>query len=373
MMIVECTRCHGLYPDDELPYICKECGGIYDFSSTLEFIPNQIKKDSLEGYQNFHNSIWRYISTFGLPESAIPVSLGEGGTPLVWSDVHGHRVGFKCEYLNPTGSFKDRGSALLVSFLKSRNIKFAVEDSSGNAGASFSAYTSRAGINARIFVPEYAAQQKRSQIETYGAEVVCVEGPRSSASKAVRKAAEEGIPYASHAYLPFLMPGIATIAYELVEQMGKSPETVITPVGQGGLLLGLTRGFSALLDAGIIEKLPVIIGVQAKVCAPLWVRYQYGESQAENVTEGETIAEGVRVRHPLRADAIMANIDRSEGKIVAVEEGDIYPGLLQLAKRGLYVEPTSAIVWDGLLQVMDEVQDPVVVILTGSGLKHTTM
>ncbi len=97
--------------------------------------------------------IWRYRHTFGLPPDSEPVSLGEGGTPLLWAEVYGRKVAFKCEYLNPSGSFKDRGSAVIAAWLKSRGITKAVEDSSGNAGASFAAYAARAGIKATDICP----------------------------------------------------------------------------------------------------------------------------------------------------------------------------------------------------------------------------
>jgi threonine synthase len=313
--------------------------------------------------------MWRYRYTFGLPESAPAISLGEGDTPLVWAEALGRQVAFKLEFTNPTGSFKDRGSAVLASFLRSRGVEAAVEDSSGNAGASFAAYASRAGIRARIFVPESASGPKRSQIEAYGAEVTRVPGPRSEAADAVRRAAEEGAVYASHAYLPQVLSGYATIAYELVEQMDTPPAAVIAPAGQGNLLLGLGRGFAALQQAGVIGRLPRLVGVQARACAPLWAVFNYGRAGLAWVNEGETLAEGVRNRHPLRGDALLEMVTASEGLFVAVDEEEILPGRDELARRGLYVEPTSAIVWSALAQITGQVSDPIAIVLTGSGLK----
>ena len=179
-----------------------------------------------------------------LSEIKRPVlSLGEGNTPLISATAFGRDVYFKCEYANPSGSFKDRGSATLSPSCYSRGVSEAIEDSSGNAGASFAAYAARAGIKARVYVPEDASGPKRKQIEFYGAELVAVPGPRSNAAEAARRAAEGGMVYASHAYLPFNLPGYATCAYEIVEQLGQAPGAVILPAGQGGLLLGMGRGF----------------------------------------------------------------------------------------------------------------------------------
>lgn len=318
--------------------------------------------------------IWRYRHTFDLSSDAPVISLGEGNTPLHWSDVNGRAVAFKLEFLNPTGSFKDRGTASLVSFLKQRAISAAVEDSSGNAGASFAAYAAAAGIEARIFVPDYASGPKRSQIAAYGAEIVRILGPRSNAAEAVVRAAQQGAVYASHAYMPHDGRGYATIAYELVEQLGRCPGTVIAPVGQGSLLLGITRGFQALQAAGVITCLPLLVGVQAAQCAPLWALFTNGPVGLRLVSEGDTVAEGVRIRYPLRGDALLQMVLDSQGLFVAVDEADILPGQDQLAHRGLYVEPTSAIVWNALEQILTVADhraapEPVVAILTGSGLK----
>jgi len=359
--MIRCAKCQKPYPDDSPPYRCPDCGGAFDFCDPPRFDPRQIEP-RLPG-------IWRYRHTFGLPTDAPIISLGEGDTPLVWAKAYGREVAFKLEYLSPTGSFKDRGTALLVSFLRSRGVDEAVEDSSGNAGASFAAYASRAGMKARIFVPEYASGPKREQIAAFGAEVTPVPGPRSNAARAVRQAAEQGAVYASHAYLPQGLPGFATIAYELTERLGQAPGSVVAPAGQGSLLLGMGRGFAALREAGVIENLPVLVGVQAAACAPLWARFRHGPSGVENVEEGETRAEGVRILQPHRGEEISKWVTSTRGSFVAVAEERILPGRDALARQGFYVEPTSAIVWDALAQVITEVPEPIVVILTGSGLK----
>jgi threonine synthase len=361
-----CTNCRQPYPEVGAPYGCPKCGGVFDLAP-LAFDPAQV--DPLQP------GIWRYRHTFGLADDAPAISLGEGNTPLVWAEVvfgqspSLYCVAFKCEFLNPTGSFKDRGSATLLSFLRSRGVDAAVEDSSGNAGASFAAYAARAGLEARVFVPDAASGPKRGQIAAYGAEVTRILGPRANAAAAVRRAAAQGAVYASHAYLPFNLPGYATLAYELVEQLGGAPGAVILPVGQGGLLLGLGRGFAALQSVGLIPRLPQLVGVQARACAPLWALHTYGPSGLAWVSEGNTLAEGVRIRNPVRGDAVMQAVAASGGVFLAVDEAGILPGRDALARQGFYVEPTSALVWSGLAQVAGKVPSPVVAILTGSGLK----
>lgn len=357
---IHCLDCHSPYPKSTFPHLCPHCGGLYDFSGPLSFDPQLLGDD---------RSMWRYRSTFPIHPDAEAVSLGEGSTPLVSYDLLGMKVFFKCEYLNPTGSFKDRGSSVLVSALASAGIKYAVDDSSGNAGASFAGYAARGDLKAGIYVPAYTSGPKRSQIEAYGAEIFSIPGPRSAASQAVLEAVGKGITYASHAHLPHGIAGMATAAFEIAEQLGGAPGSVITPVGQGTLLLGLGRGFQALLDAGAIDKVPQLVAVQANACAPIWRMYTAASDTPEKISEGETVAEGIRIQSPLRAKGILEEIRSSSGSVVTVKENEINAGREALAKLGLYIEPTSAVVWPALHKTIEQLLDPIVVLLTGSGLK----
>lgn len=362
MIEIQCTNCRNPYPQSEIPYHCSRCGGLFDYINPIEYSTAKIEK-RLPG-------IWQYRHTFGLETNAPVTSLGEGNTPLVWFRAFDKQVAAKLEFLNPTGSFKDRGTAVLTSFLKFRLVNAALEDSSGNAGASFAAYSALAEIEATIFVPSYASGPKRLQIESYGANVIPIDGPRSKASEAVRTKASHGSIYASHAYMPFGLRGFATVAYELQEQIGETPGTVILPVGEGTLLLGIGRGFKALHQSGISDHIPRLVGVQALACAPLWAVHKYGSAGLGFVTEGDTLAEGIRIKNPLRGDKILNEVSDSGGLFVSVEEEEIGRGYKELAAKGFYVEKTSSVVWDALSQVVDEAQEPIVLILTGSGLKN---
>ncbi len=377
MLGVQCTNCRRAYPSEGAPYRCPVCGGVYDYQSPPRYDPQQVDPAQ--------PGIFRYRQALGLPDEAPAISLGEGNTPLAPIELDGRSVWLKCEFQNPSGSFKDRGEAVLTSFLRARGVEEAVEDSSGNAGAAFAAYAGRAGMRARVFIPDSASGPKRAQISAYGAQVVRIMGPRSNAAEAVRRAAEDGAVYASHAYLPFNLPGYATLAYELFDQLGQAPGTIILPVGQGGLLLGIGRGFQALQSAGLIQHLPKMIGVQARACAPLWAMSMYGAAGLSWVAEAPTQAEGIRVRHPVRGDAVLQWVEGHGGLFHAVDEPRILEGRDELARRGFYVEATSAVVWGALKDLSQlpakklgsdpsgekaVVVDPVVAILTGSGLKN---
>ena len=185
--------------------------------------------------------------------------------------------------------------------------------------------------------------------------------------------ADRGVAYASHAYQPFGISGYATISYELYEQLGVFPWTIIIPVGQGGLLLGMIRGFESLNNAGIVGGIPKFIGVQARACAPLWAAYNYGANGMAMVAENQTVAEGIRIFHPLRGDTLMNLMRKYGGSFAVVDEENIHQGYMELARKGFYVEPTSAVVWDAIIQSVDTFTEPIVAVLTGSGLKSPSL
>jgi threonine synthase len=362
MSDIRCERCGSLYPENRVIHTCESCGGYFDFSGLPEYNPSNLDPAQ--------PGIWKYRGSFSLKAPDLIVTLGEGGTPFLWDDPSTREMGFKLESLNPTGSYKDRGSAVLISQLLSRMVFSAVEDSSGNAGASFAAYCARAGIAARVFVPERAAGPKRRQIEEYGAELIAVPGPRSEAAKAVLQAVEDGETYGSHAYLPFGLPGIATIAYELLEQTGGKIGTIIAPAGHGALLLGIMRGFAALVKTGKIPAAPYYVGVQAENCSPMAASFKAGSGMPVEIFEGNTIAEGVRVAKPVRMGAILKEMTNGKGEIIAIPEGEILPACRELAEKGIYAEPTSALVWAALKHLKPEIPRPIILIISGNGLKY---
>ncbi len=200
-------------------------------------------------------SLWRYRAA--LPGGiGRPVSLGEGCTPLVegrWGETV---VRFKLEWFSPTGSFKDRGTTVMMSLLAQAGVDAVVEDSSGNGGSSVAAYAAAAGIKARILAPEGTSPAKVLQSKAYGAEVVLVPGDRSATSaRALRESADTC--YASHNWHPFFLQGTKTLAYELWEDLGfTAPDNVVTVAGAGSIVLGCDLGFGELLAAGRIDRLP---------------------------------------------------------------------------------------------------------------------
>ena len=214
-------------------------------------------------------TLWRYREALPLADDAEPVTLGEALTPLVALEFAGRQVWIKQEQLFPTGSYKDRGAALLISHARAIGVRAVVEDSSGNAGSAIAAYCARAGLGCTIFVPDTTSADKLTQIRAYGATLQLIAGSREDTAAAVLAAAETTY-YASHSWNPFFFHGTKTFAYELVEQLGwRAPDAVVLPAGNGTLLLGADIGFRELRAMGLIDRLPRLIAVQAAHCAPL--------------------------------------------------------------------------------------------------------
>jgi threonine synthase len=314
-------------------------------------------------------SMWRYRAML-LPDDVEPVTLGEGWTPLLPATLDERQVYLKVEGLNPTGSFKDRGTAVHVSILRAVGKQSVHDDSSGNAGASLAAYAARANLRARIFAPRGASQVKLAQVRLYGAELVAPDGPRSAVAHAAEEAARQGEShYASHAYNPLTVLGMKTLAYEIWEQLGsRNPDVVVIPLGHGSQLLGMAAGFRDLLEAGAIERLPRLVGVQAAACAPLWAAFNDLQVELE---EKPTAAEGVRIIEPVKPGAVLEAIRESGGTIVTVEEHEIVDAMRRLARLGVMVEATSAIVIPALARIEELLlpEATVVLSLTGSGFK----
>ncbi len=283
-------------------------------------------------------------------------------------------VTFKVEAALPTGSFKDRGSSVMVSRLAERGVERIVVDSSGNAGASVAAYCARAGIDCLIFAPATASPAKLGQIEAYGASVELVPGPRSASADAAREAAANGAVYTSHAWSPLFLAGTRTFAFELWEQLGRTaPDAVVVPVGSGTLLLGACLGFEDLRAAGLAERVPRVFGVQVDACAPLARAAETGAAEPVDVAQGPSAADGIMIARPPRGREILAAVRRSGGTILAVGEDALWSALAALGGSGLYVEPTSAVAAAGASHLLETgligPEHRVAVGLTGSGLK----
>lgn len=362
MDALACRSCDRVYPMDDPRWRCS-CGGLLDIRFRAQIDPERIARRK--------PTMWRYREALPIKDDANIVSFDEGMTPLVPVDLGAGELLLKLEQLFTTGSYKDRGAAVLVSKAKELGIGRIVEDSSGNAGCAIAAYAAKASIRCGILVPESTSPGKLAQILMYGAELTRVPGTREDTAGAAMAAAGTAY-YASHSWNPFFFQGTKTFAYEVWEQMGfRAPDTLLLPTGNGTLLIGSYIGFGELRDAGLIDRIPRHVAVQAKSCAPLFEMFRDGLDSPPAVRGGETIAEGVAIAAPVRWAQIMEIVRRTGGEVVAADDREVEEALRLLGRKGLYVEPTSALPVAAFLSHPSLRAGAVVAPLTGHGLKAT--
>jgi threonine synthase len=321
-------------------------------------------------------SLWRYRAA--LPVTiARPISMGEGCTPIVenaWGDLRPH---FKLEWFNPTASFKDRGTTVMLSFMRQLGVDAVLEDSSGNGGASVAAYGAAGGMKIKILAPASTSPMKIAQVRAYGAEIQLVEGPREeSEAEAIRQSGATF--YSSHNWQPFFLQGTKSLAYEIWEDFGyAAPDNVVVPVGAGSSLLGCYLGFKELLTAGQIARMPRLFASQPQNCSPLDASFAAGVDTPVAREVRKTIAEGTAIKHPLRLKQMVAALRESGGGTVAISEDGIVAALKRMATTGLFVEPTSA----SAAAALDELarrgvilpRERTVVVITGTGIKAASV
>lgn len=315
-------------------------------------------------------SLWRYRAAFPFPVDQ-PISMGEGCTPLIARTLYGGTALLKCEWFMPTGSFKDRGASVMLSLLRAQGVRSVLEDSSGNGGAAVAAYAAAGGMTATIMAPVSTSPAKTVQMRAHGAMVELVPGTRQDTSEAAMRYGGEAF-YASHNWHPFFLHGTKTLAYELWEDLGfRAPDHVVIPCGAGSNVLGCEIGFSELLRAGQIERMPKLWAAQPEHCGPI-------AATALGVPAGAvrpTMAEGTAIAAPIRLPEVVGALRASGGGGVLIAEAEIAAAMLGLAKIGIYVEPTcaqAAAAYSKLLAAGSVgPEDVTVLVLTGTGLKAT--
>lgn len=315
--------------------------------------------------------------TLGIP----PVSLGEGNTPVVPLPNIADFLGLaslhaKLEFASPTGSFKDRGTAVMLSAARQFGIDEIVEDSSGNAGASFAAYSARCGIKAHVFAPDSAPRAKLDQIKVYGAETHLIPGPREAAADAALAFCEENnLVYASHNLSPYFLEGTKTFAHELPSDFPCAlPDHIVMPVGNGSLLLGAWIGLQEMKRCAAVDSLPRLHAVQAEAVMPIAAAFR-GEPWRPDLAT-RTIAGGISVARPPRLNQVIDVLRDSGGHSTAVPDSAIKDWQTRLARtEGLFCEPTSAAAFAGLSRLIQSgaigSAETVLVPITGSGLKDS--
>ena len=361
--IYHCPTCSATYRADRALWRCA-CGGHLNLAPGQGLARSEIASGEA--------SLWRYAAALAL-RGPPRVTLGEGWTPLVPRDWLGAKVHFKLESQMPSGSFKDRGTALMINHLLDVGVGPVHEDSTGNAGASIATYAAVAGIPCCIYVPAAAPRTKLVQIAITGAVVRAIPGTREDVAKAALAAVGDSF-YASHNWQPFFIEGTKTLAFELWEQLGfRVPDNILVPTGYGSNILGLERGFDELEKSGEITARPRLFAVQAENYAAFAAAWSAGEHRFVPFAAQPTVADGIATSKPIRIAEVLSALRHSRGGVVAVAEEEIAPALAGLGRRGLFVEPTAATAGAALTRLLrDGTITPgqsTVVVLTGSGLK----
>jgi threonine synthase len=376
---LECVRCGNEVGGFE--YACPRCGSGLEARYDLEAIKGLLDRSSLSSKRV--RGMWRYAELLP-PRPENIVSLGEGSTPLIRSERIGSSLGLsnlmlKLDYLNPTGSFKDRGASVMISMAKELGFDKAILDSSGNAASSISAYSARLGIDCFIFVPDYASEGKLVQSLAYGAKAFKIKGTRNDVYKAANYVGERfGWYYCGFQTNPFAIEGPKTIALEIFEQLDWAvPDWIVLPVGTGSGLLGMYKGAREARALGLIDRLPALVCVQPEGCCPISGALERGSDEIRPVERPETVAEGLMIGAPLNGPRAIKAVRDTKGLGEVVPDSEILRAGAELAGlEGLFVEPSAAASLAGIRRLADEgtidPSDLVVCVLTGSGLKTKT-
>ncbi|PKL21737.1 MAG: threonine synthase [Spirochaetae bacterium HGW-Spirochaetae-4] len=362
-----CTECHKEQPVNPDRYRC-ECGGLFSLSF------DKTAPDFSQTAYAAERSLWKYANALPPIDQQIvhETTMGEGGTPLISLGTH---LWGKADYYMPTLSFKDRGAVVLVAAMRGMGVRRCVIDSSGNAATAVAAYCTRVGIDCEVFVPAHTSAKKIEQIEAHGAVVHRIPGTREdTADAAIAHVEKTGAFYASHIFNPLFWEGTKTYLYELFEQFGGAlPDLLVLPVGNGTLLMGVALALRELKEWGLVDRFPLVIAVQAANCAPLAAAYLAGSLVVHEVPSKPTLAEGIASARPARGAEILQAMHLMGGRFVTVSEEDILASRDALARKGVYVELTSAANHAGYLAALREDAQlgllDAVVPLCGAGLK----
>jgi threonine synthase len=378
---LECARCRARVSADTPQTVCPLCptqpaGSLfvrYNFSHLKGIAAREVIAKDADGPWA---GMWRYRSV--LPD-AVPVTLGEGWTPMLKSKRHPGAF-VKEEGANPTGTFKARGLAMAVTMANHYGLRKLAVPSAGNAAGALAAYAAAAGMEAHIFMPLDVPFANYVEAVAYGAHVELVNGLISDCARIVQeRKQQEGWFDISTLKEPFRVEGKKTMGYELVEQLGwEYPDAVFYPTGGGVGLIGMWKAFEEMEELGWVRpgKRPKMIAVQSSGCAPVARAYDQGAKVSTMWQDAATFAAGLRVPKPY-GDAIILDIVRaSDGLAMAVSDEEILASILDWArKEGIFLSPEGASVtaaYDKLLaNGYLKPSDRVVLFNTGAGLKYT--
>ena len=372
-----CASCEAPHDPHALESICRQCGRSLSARYDLGPLADALRDGTIAGRER---SMWRYREVLPVGD-APPVTLGEGWTPLLplprlGADLGLPRLLVKDEGANATGSFKARGMAAAVTAARDRGARVLIAPSAGNAAGALAAYAQRAGLDARVWLPGDCPAPNRLETRLMGATVTEVEGTIADAAAALRAARPDGAFDLSTLKEPYRVDGKKTMGYELFEQLGGLPDAILYPTGGGTGLLGMMKAFDELEEVGLVgAERPRMIAVQAADVAPIVEAFDAGRDESEAKPDGRTLASGLMVPKAFADWWVLAEIRRSGGRALAVDDDAMLAALARCAAReGMLFCPEGAALLAVLPRLVDEgtlrADDRVVVFNTASAFKY---
>lgn len=379
----QCSLCGKTYSPGEVTYTCPVDGGNLDVILDYDRINKEGKLEEINSSRD--TSLWRYLPLLPVGD---PGFLGTslrvaGGTPILTPIKLGEELGIKKLWIkdegrNPSASFKDRASAIVVARTRELKSDIVVTASTGNAGAALACMAAAVGQPAIIFAPKTAPQAKVAQLLIFGAKVILVDGNYDSAFDLTIEASNEFGWYCRNTgYNPFTLEGKKTAAFEIWETLLKNrksnkPLTIFVSVGDGNIISGLHKGFKDLQKLGWMEQMPRIIGVQAEGSAAIYNAFHSGTEEITPVN-AVTIADSISSDLPRDGVRAVRAAKQTGGTYIKVTDDEIVKAIAKLGKVGLFAEPAGSTAYAGLEKAVSENivshDDDILVMNTGSGLK----
>ena len=388
-----CSLCGTEYKPDEITYTCPKDGGNLDVVLDYEGIKKKYQPEDITSRDD--PSLWRYLPLLPVPEppgNSTPLHAA-GGTPVFALPRLAEKLGLQSLWLkdesrNPTASFKDRASAIVVARAQEIKAEIIVTASTGNAGAALAGMSAAIGQKAIIFAPKSAPPAKVAQLLVFGAQVILVDGTYDEAFDLTVKAADEFGWYCRNTgYNPFTAEGKKTAAFEIWEwwrtahqtwheQHGEgkdhAPLTIFVSVGDGNIISGIHKGFKDLLELGWLARMPRIMGVQATGSAAIANAFQADTEKIIPIS-AQTIADSISVDLPRDGVRALRAARETKGTYITVSDEEILKSIAELGRMGIFAEPAGATAYAGLVcaaaQGLVRGDEPILVLNTGSGLK----
>ncbi|HOJ86653.1 MAG: threonine synthase [Elusimicrobiales bacterium] len=379
--MLKCINCGKEHEEEEVKYVCNSCGGNLEVIYDYNLIKKRFNHDELK--ENRFYDIWRYSDLLPIEDLKDIPPLKIGYTPLyknkkLADELDISELYIKDDTRNPSASFKDRASAVIVK----RVIETLDEDkriiataSTGNAASSLACISASVGVKNIIFVPETAPLPKITQLLVFGATVIMVKGTYDDAFDLCVKACEHfGWYNRNTGYNPYTREGKKTAAFEICEQLEwEVPDKVFVPVGDGNIISGIWKGFLEFKKIGFIDKLPKLVAVQAENSNAVYKAFEEKLNNIEPVS-GETVCDSISVKIPRDGLGALISLRESEGFAVNVSDKEVISAMREFASNtGIFAEPSAAATYAGLKKAISEKKvdkgDSVLILITGSGLK----